>query len=123
MILKLYSPCISIGSLNRTAGWSKVGEQISEQDLPLWVSRLPPILLRITYKILDWSLLCRGRSIACSVYPGYSAEPAGHLSFLSRTYLSAIFHTAEWVPTFHSFNLVRSHQALFSAFTECLGKR
>src|SRR6267154_5863880 len=74
-------------------------------------------------EIVDLSLLCRGRSIACSVYPGYSAQPAGHLSFLSRTYLSAIFHTAEWVPTFHSFNLVRSHQALFSAFTECLGKR
>ena len=76
-------------------------------------------------EIVGWSLLCRGRSIACSDYPGYPAEPAGHLSsgLLSRTYLSAIFHTAEWVPTFHSFNLVRSHQALFSAFTECLGKR
>src|SRR5882757_10040780 len=60
-------------------------------------------------QILDWSLLCRGRNIACSDYPGYSAEPTGHLSFLPRTYLSAILHTAEWVPTFHSFNLVRPH--------------
>jgi hypothetical protein len=60
-------------------------------------------------EIVDWSLLCRSRSIACSVYPGYSAEPAGDLSFLSRTYLSAIFYPAEWLPTFHSFNPVRPH--------------
>ena len=46
-------------------------------------------------QILDWSLLCRGRSTACGVYPGYSAEFAGHLSFLSRTYLSAVFYPAE----------------------------
>ena len=58
-------------------------------------------------EIVDWSLLCRGRSIACGVYPGYPAELAGHLSFLSRTYLSAIFYPAEWVQTFHSFKLVR----------------
>jgi hypothetical protein len=73
-------------------------------------------------EILDWSLFCRSRSIACSVCPGYSAELAGHLSFLSRTYLSTIFYPAEWVPTFHSFNLVRPHRALFSAFIERLGK-
>jgi hypothetical protein len=74
-------------------------------------------------EILDWSLLCRGRNIACSVCPGYSAELAGRLSFLSRTYLSAIFYPVEWVPTFHSFNLVRPHRALFSASIERLGKR
>lgn len=74
-------------------------------------------------EIVDWSLLCRGRSIACSVRPGYSAELAGHLSFLSRTYLSAIFYPAEWVTTFHSFKLVRPHQAFFSAYIERLGKR
>ena len=74
-------------------------------------------------EIIDWSILCRGCGIACSVYPGYSAELAGHLSFLSRTYPSAIFYPAEWVPTFHSFNLVRPHQAFFSAYIECLGKR
>jgi hypothetical protein len=67
-------------------------------------------------EIVDWSLLCRGRSIASSVYPGYSAELAGHLSLLSRTYLSAIFYPAEWVPTFHSFELVRPHPAFFSAY-------
>ena len=72
---------------------------------------------------LDWSLLCRGRSIARSIYPGYSAELTGHLSFLSRTYVSAILYSTGWVPTFHSFNLVRPHQALFSAHIECLGKR
>jgi hypothetical protein len=74
-------------------------------------------------EIVDWSLLCRGRSIAGSICPGYSAELAGHLSFLSRTYLSAIFYPAEWVPTFHSFQLVRPHRAFFSAYIECLGKR
>jgi len=74
-------------------------------------------------EIVDWSILCRGCGIACSVYLGYSAELAGRLSFLSRTYLSAIFYPAEWVPTFHSFNLVRPHQAFFSAYIECLGKR
>jgi hypothetical protein len=74
-------------------------------------------------EIVDWCLLSRGRSIACSVYPGYSAELAGHLSFLSRTYLSAIFYPAKWVPTFHSFQLVRPHRALFSAYIGCLGKR
>jgi hypothetical protein len=74
-------------------------------------------------EIVDRSLLCRRRGIACSVYPGYSAEPAEHLSFLSRTYLSAIFYPAERVPTLHSFNLVRPHRALFSAYIERLGKR
>ena len=74
-------------------------------------------------QILDWSLLCCGRGIACSVYPGYSAKLAGHLSFLSRTYLSAIFYPTGWLTTFHSFNLVRPHQAFFSAYIECLGKR
>jgi hypothetical protein len=74
-------------------------------------------------EIVDWSLLCRGCSIACSVYPGHSAELAGHLSFLSRTYLSAIFYPAEWVPTFHSFKVVRPHRAFFCAYIECLGKR
>jgi hypothetical protein len=74
-------------------------------------------------EIVDWSLLCRSRSIACSVYPRYSAEPPEHLSILSRTYLSAIFYPAEWLPTFHSFNLARPHRALFSAFVERLGKR
>jgi hypothetical protein len=74
-------------------------------------------------EIVEWSLLCLGRSIACNVYPGYSAELAGHLSFLSRTYLSTIFYPAEWVPTFHSFKLVRPHQAFFTAYIECLGKR
>jgi hypothetical protein len=74
-------------------------------------------------EIVDWSLLCRGRSVACSDYPGYSAEPAGHFSFLSCTYLSAIFYPAEWVPTFHSFKLARPDQAVFSAYIGCLGKR
>jgi len=74
-------------------------------------------------QIVGWSLLCRGRSIACSDYPGYSAELAGHLSLLSRTYLSAIFHTAEWVPTFHPFTLVRPRPALFPAYIGYLGKR
>ena len=74
-------------------------------------------------EITGWSLLCRGRSIACSDCPGYSAEPARHLSFLSRTYLSAIFYPAEWVPTFHSFKLIRPNRAVFSAYIECLGKR
>ena len=74
-------------------------------------------------QILDWSLLCRGRSIACGVYPGYSAELAGHLSFLSRTYLSAVFYPAEWVPAFHSFHLDRPHPTFFSAYIECVGKR
>ena len=73
--------------------------------------------------IVDGSLLCRSRSIACSVYPGYSAEPAGHLSFLSRTYLSAILYPAEWLPTFHSYNLVRPYSAFFPALIECLGER
>src|SRR6267154_1816950 len=74
-------------------------------------------------EIVGWSLLCRGRSIACSVYPGSSAELAGHLSLLSRTYLSAIFHTAEWVPTFHPVTLVRPRPALFPAYIGYLGKR
>ena len=74
-------------------------------------------------EILDWSILCRGRSIACGVCPGYSAELAGHLSFLSRTYLSTIFYPAEWVPTFHPFKLVRPHRAFFSAYIGCLGQR
>jgi hypothetical protein len=74
-------------------------------------------------EFVDWSLLCRGRSIAFNLYPGYSAELTGHLSFLSRTNLSAIFHPAEWVPTFHSFKLVRPHQAFFSFYIERLGKR
>ena len=60
-------------------------------------------------EIVERSLFCRSRSIACSVYPGYSAEPAEHLSFLSRTYLSAICYPAEWFPTVHSFNPVRPH--------------
>jgi len=42
-------------------------------------------------EIEDWSFLCRGRSIACRVYPGYSAELAGHLGLLSRAYLSTVF--------------------------------
>ena len=78
---------------------------------------------KLEIAIVDWCLLCRGRSIAYSVYPGYSAELAGHLSFLSRTYLSAIFHTAEWVPTFHSFNPARPHRAFFSTYIERLGKQ
>ena len=41
-------------------------------------------------EILDWSLLCRDRNLAGGVYLGYSAEPAKHVSFLSRTYLLAI---------------------------------
>ena len=74
-------------------------------------------------EIVDWSLLRRGRRIACSVDPGYSAELAGHLSVLSRTYLSAIIYPAGRVPTFHSFNLVRPHQTFFSTQIEYLGKR
>ena len=74
-------------------------------------------------EIVDWSLLCRGRSIACSIYLGYSAELAGHLSFLSRTYLSAIFHPTEWVPTFHPLEVVRPHRAILSASVGCLGQR
>ena len=74
-------------------------------------------------QIVDWSLLCRGRNIACNVYPGSSAQPTGHLSLLSRTYLSTVFYPAEWVSTFHSFNLVRPHRTFFSAYVECLGKR
>jgi Family of unknown function (DUF6535) len=42
-------------------------------------------------EIIDWSFLCRNRDFARSLYPGYSAEPAKHVSFLSCTYLSAIF--------------------------------
>src|SRR6267154_4679047 len=42
-------------------------------------------------EIVDWCLLCSGRSIECSVYPGYSAQLTGHLGFRSRTYLSAVF--------------------------------
>jgi hypothetical protein len=60
-------------------------------------------------EILDWSLLCRGRSIASSVYPGYSAELAGHLSLLSLTNLSAVLYPIEWVPTFHPLELVQPH--------------
>ena len=74
-------------------------------------------------EIIDWSLLCLGRGIAGSVYPGYSAELAGHLSFLSRKKLSAIFYPIEWVPTFHPFELVRPHRAILPASVECLGQR
>jgi len=35
-------------------------------------------------EIVDWPLLCRGRSIAC-VHPGYSAELTGHVSLSDPT--------------------------------------
>ena len=58
-------------------------------------------------EIVDWSLLCRGRSIVISVHPGYSAtELAGRVSFLPRTNLSAVFYPIEWVPAFHPLEFV-----------------
>jgi hypothetical protein len=35
-------------------------------------------------EIIDWSILCCGRGIARTVRPECSAEPAGHISHLSR---------------------------------------
>jgi hypothetical protein len=72
--------------------------------------------------IIDWSLLCRGRSIARSVCPGYSAELAGHLSLLSRTYLPAIGYPAEWVTTSHHLELVQPRRAILPAYVERLGQ-
>jgi hypothetical protein len=70
-------------------------------------------------EIVDWYILCCGRGFACGVRPEYSAEPAGHLSLLSRTYLS-VFST-EWVPSFYPVELVRPHQAIHSTYVGCLG--
>ena len=74
-------------------------------------------------ELVGRSLLCGGRSIACSVYPGYSAKLAGHFSFLSCTYLSAIFYPTECVPTFYSFKLVRPYRAILSTYVGRLGQR
>ena len=112
-------------------------EKVNEEDSKMvesWKDHADGMLNSVSFQVMfhifaynleivDWSFLCRGCSIACSVDPGYSAELAGHLSFLSRTYLSAIFYPAGWVPTFHSFDLVRPEQTLFSPQIEYLGKR
>ena len=74
-------------------------------------------------RIIDRSILCCGRSIACSVRPESSAEPAGHLKFLSRTSLSSRVSAIEWVPTFHPVELDRPHRAIHTAFLERLGQR
>jgi hypothetical protein len=63
--------------------------------------------------IVDWSILCCGRGIACSVYPEYSAELARHCSFLSRKSLT-IFHPGELVP-------VQPQPAVYSAYVGRLG--
>ena len=73
-------------------------------------------------EIVDWSILCCGRSIAHAVRPEYSAEPAGHIRFLSRPYLSGPFYPTEWVPTFHPIELVRP-QRILSAYMGRLGQR
>ena len=62
-------------------------------------------------EIVDWSILCFSRGIARSVRPQYSAKPAGHHKFLSRTYLS----TTEWLPTSHPVELDRPHPAIYCA--------
>ncbi len=72
--------------------------------------------------IIVWSLLCRGRGIARTVRPGYAAEFAGHLSFLSRTNLPAIGYPTEWVTAFHPLELVRPHPAILPAYVERLGQ-
>ena len=60
-----------------------------------------------TYNVefVDWCILCHSRGIARSVGPKYAAEFAGHLSLLSRTYLSAI----ERLPTSHPVELAQPH--------------
>ena len=64
-----------------------------------------------TYNLefVDWCVLCYGCGIARIVRPEYRAEPAGHLSVLSSTYLSATFYPTEWLPTFHPVELVQPH--------------
>jgi hypothetical protein len=73
-------------------------------------------------EIVDWSLLCCGRGITFIIRPNYSAQPAGHLIVLSRTYLSAIVYSAGWISTSHPFKLGRPSQAIRSAYIRRLGQ-
>jgi hypothetical protein len=86
------------------------------KGMPVFVG-LPTTSLTSAYnlEILECSTLYCGRSIAHVVCPEHSAEPAGHLSFLSRTYLSALFYPTEWVPSFHPVELVQPQRAIHSA--------
>ena len=71
----------------------------------------------------DWSILCCSCGIARSVRPEYSAKPAGYLSVLSRTYLSARFYPTKRVPSSHPVELVRSHPTVLTTYIERLGQR
>jgi hypothetical protein len=73
-------------------------------------------------EIVDWSLLCCGRRITLIIRPNYSAQPAGHLIILSRTYLSTIIYPAEWISTSHPVKLGRPSRAIRSAYIRSLGQ-
>ena len=74
-------------------------------------------------EIVDWSILRCGCGIARIVRPEYSAGIAGHLSLLSRKYLSRTFYPIEWVQTFNPVQLVRPHRTVHSTYFRRLGQR
>ena len=93
MVLNFCSPCTLIGLSNRTTRWWKVGKEMQMQMECLSLSVFQTTISGTSAfhaEFLDWSLLCRDRNLAGGVYLGHSAEPAKHVSFLSRTYLPAI---------------------------------
>jgi Family of unknown function (DUF6535) len=72
-------------------------------------------------EFVDWCILCYGRGITHIIRPEYSAELAGHLSFLSRANPSATFYPTDWVTAFHPVELVQPHRAIHSAYVRRLG--
>ena len=74
-------------------------------------------------EVVEWSLLCCGRDITLIIRPNYSAQPAGHLVFLSRTFISAIIYPTKWVSTSHPLKFDRPCRAIRSAYMGRLGQR
>jgi hypothetical protein len=73
--------------------------------------------------IVDWSFFGHRCGITRIIRPKYSAQPAGHLIILSRTYLSAIIYPIEWISASYPLKLDRSYRAIRSAYIWRLGQR
>jgi Family of unknown function (DUF6535) len=86
--------------------------------------RFCPIFRTFAYNagIVDWFIFRCCCRTARNICPGHSAELAGHLSFLSRTYLSAALGI-ERNTSHYPLVPVRSHPAIFSTYIISLGQR